>query len=251
MKTIKPINYEIIIIKRVNTVYENLKQNISNEFKIPKNIEEFLKNNSQLHTREEAELFGQEFDKTFGEWKPLDNNSDKLIILNHLMSIFQNAIIVLISLDVNLEKEKLEKEIVKDSKGIDIIVATAVQTFGVKTNELLEKYKELNLKEDTNNTFKPMDDFLKKVSELDAQSAFSKLMENILEFNQNYTNTYKRLSTIEEDQLSTKRIEIFMEYMNFYYLMVYLLELILIYPLQEGMMNQTVFDNIMPNICLF
>ncbi|ALD66869.1 hypothetical protein [Spiroplasma cantharicola] len=251
MKAIKPINYEKIIIKRVNSVYQNLKQNISKEFKIPNNIEDFLNKNSQINTREEVELFGKEFDKTFGDWKALDNNSDKLIILNHLMSIFQNSIIVLISIDVNLEKEKLEKEIVTDSRGIDIIVATAVQAFGVKTNELLEKYSKLNLQEDSNNTFKPMNDFLKIVSELDAQSAFSKLMENILEFNQNYTNTYKRLSMIQEDQLSTKRIEIFMDYMNAYYLMIYLLELVLIYPLQEGMMNQKVFDNIMPNINLF
>ncbi|WP_338984984.1 hypothetical protein [Spiroplasma endosymbiont of Diplazon laetatorius] len=251
MKAIKPINYEKIIIKRVNTVYENLKTNIEKEFKVPSNIEDFIKNNSQLSTREEVEKFGQEFDKTFGDWMPIDENSDRLIILNHLMSILQNSIIILISIDVNLEKEKIEKQVINDSRSIDIIVATAVQAFGVKTNELLEKYKELKLEEDTHEVFKPLNNFLKVVSEQDAQSAFARLMENILEFNQNYNNTYTRLSAIEEDNLSNQRIEMFMEYMNTYYLMVYLLELILVYPLQEGMMNQQVFDNIMPNIALY
>ncbi|AGR42506.1 hypothetical protein [Spiroplasma diminutum] len=251
MKTIKQINYEKIIVKRVNTVYENLKVNIGKEFKIPKNIEEFINKNSQLSTREEIELFGQEFDKTFGDWIVLDGNQDKLIILNHLMSILQNSIIVLISIDVNLEKENVEKEVINNSKGIDIIVATAVQAFGVKTNELLEKYKELDLDQDTHQVFKSINEFLKVVSKQDAQAAFAKLMDNILEFNQNYNNSYKRASNINEDELSSKRIEIFMEYMNTYYLMVFLLELILIYPLQEGMMNQQVFDNIMPNIVLY
>ncbi|AUM63013.1 hypothetical protein [Spiroplasma monobiae] len=251
MKAIRPINYEKIIIKRVNTVYENLKVNVSKEFKVPSNIENFLAENNQLLTREDVEKLGQEFDKTFGDWVPLDENSDRIIILNHLMSILQNSIIILISIDVNLEKENIEKEIINDSRGIDIIVATAVQAFGVKTNELLEKYKDLKLDQDTNEIFKPLNNFLKTVSQQDAQAAFAKLMENILEFNQNYNNTYNRLSKIAEDSFSNQRIEIFMEYMNTYYLMVYLLELILIYPLQEGMMNQQAFDNIMPNITLY
>ncbi|QHX37039.1 hypothetical protein [Spiroplasma sp. BIUS-1] len=251
MKTIKPINYEKIIIKRVNQVYENLKLNMSKEFKIPENIETFLNDNKQLSTREEIEKFGQEFDKSFGDWIPLDENSDRLIILNHLMSILQNSIIILISIDVNLEKENIEKQIINDSRGIDIIVATAVQALGVKTNELLEKYKDLGLDQDTHEVFKPLNNFLTSVSQQDAQSAFAKLMENILEFNQNYNNTYNRLSSIEEDKLSSQRIEMFMEYMNTYYLMVYLLELILIYPLQEGMMNEQAFNNIMPNINLY
>ncbi|WP_339020790.1 hypothetical protein [Spiroplasma endosymbiont of Atherix ibis] len=251
MKKIKPINYEKIIVKRVNTVYENLKQNIKKEFKVPLNIESFFNKNTQLSTREDIENLGKEFDKTFGDWKVLDKNSNRLIILNNLMSILQNSIIILISIDVNLEKEKLEKEVINDSKGIDVIVATAVQAFGIKTNEMIEKYEQLKLDQDKNEVFKPLNKFFKEVAKQDAQSAFSKLMENILEFNQNYKNTYIRLADIKEDNLSNQRIEMFMEYMNIYYLMTYLLEIILIYPLQEEMLNQQAFDNIMPDITLY
>ncbi|AUB32123.1 hypothetical protein [Spiroplasma floricola] len=251
MKEIKSINYEKIIVKRVNTVYENLKQNIKNEFKVPSNIESFLNENSQLSTREDIENLGKEFDKTFADWEVLDKNLDRLILLNHLMSILQNSIIVLISIDVNMEKENLEKEVITNPKGIDVIVATAVQAFGVKANEMIAKYEQLNLDQDTNEVFKPLNKFFKEVSKQDVESAFAKLMENILEFNKNYKNIYIRLSNIKEDSLTNQRIEMFMEYMNTYYLMTYLLEIILVYPLQEEMMNQQAFDNIMPDITLY
>ncbi|AHI53349.1 hypothetical protein [Spiroplasma culicicola] len=251
MKQIKPIEYENIIVNVVDEVYVNFKQNSQKDFEFPKNISEFFEKNDHLTKRKDIETFGVELDKTFGDWKVIDENLDKLIIINHLLAILQNSVIVLMSIDKNLENEKLPTKVIEQMGGVDLIVATGVQALGVKANELTEMFDELELSKDPLIIFDNLNKLLTKVKNLEAQQAFSLFMENILEFNLSYKNCYEKLSQLNVDEMSDKRVQMFMEYMNAQYLFVFLLRLTLIYPLQENMMPQEAFNNIIPNINLY
>jgi len=251
MKEIHQIKYEQIIINRVNTVYQNFRENVRNDFLVPKNILESFEILQTFSKRADIEQFGIGLDKTLNDWKTINENSEQLIIINHFLSILQNAVIVLLSIDTNLKKEKLGTSIIKDKAGADVVFATAVQAVGFKSNELLEKYEKLDLKKDEKNFFKNLNDHIIHITNLDFHGAFSKVVENILEFNLRYNKTYKELSIHNTDDLSQKRIELFMDYMNTYYLFYFLLDLLLQYPLNEGMMTNTQYTNLIPNINLY
>ncbi|QEH62363.1 hypothetical protein SCHIN_v1c11700 [Spiroplasma chinense] len=251
MKQIKPIEYERIVVSMINEVYENFAKNHKIDFKAPENIEEFFKNNKSLDVRKDIENFGIELDKTFGDWKPLDENMDRMIVINHLLAILQNSIIVLMSIDKNLESEKLENEKIVEMGGVDILIATGVQALGVKANELTELFDELKLKNDPLIVFEQLNKHFIAIKNLEAEQAFSLFMQNVLEFITSYRNTYEKLSQVKEDEFSQNRIQMFMEYMNAYYLLVILLKLTLVYPYQEGLIEQQAYENIVPNIKLY
>lgn len=250
MEKIKPIEYEKIVIKIIDEVYKNFRQNYQSEFIAPQNIDDYFKKTNSLKTIEDLKNFGIEFDKTFKKWEVKDGDIKKTITLNHFLSILQNAVIVIMSIDKSLESEKLPLHVVDEKIGLNIIVATAVQAVGLKANELVAEFEKLNLKNDPLIIFEKLNNLLNKIKNLDATQAFSLLMNNILEFNQVYSNCYEKLSQIQIDDFTSKRISMFMSYMNTYYLFVYLLHLTLIYPKQEGLLEEKVFQNIIPDIKL-
>ncbi|AKX34666.1 hypothetical protein SLITO_v1c10550 [Spiroplasma litorale] len=248
---IKPLNYEKIIITRVNEIYQNIKQNIRDSFKVPKTVTAFFEEVSTLNSLEELEKFGECVNASIKEWKPISDNQDEIIIVNHILSIIKNSIVVLMSINTNLKKEELETKIIKTKKGIDILITTAVQALGIKFSELCFKYNELKLENDKQEIFKNFNLWLTKVVEQDSMLAFSMLIENMLSFIENYKQLNNKIINVVDDDMSQSRVQIFMDYIETYYLLVFLLELVLTYPLQEGLMNQTTFNNMLPNINLY
>ena len=180
MNQIKPIEYESIIVQVVNGVYLNLKDNCTREFHVPQPILDFFEATKKIKTREDIESFGAALDKTFGEWKPISEQPDKTILLNHLMSILQNAIIVIRSLDKNLENEALPTKVITEKLGLDLVVATAVQMVGQKSAELIKEFDQLELKNDPLIIFAKLNDFVHKVAEQEAEAAFAKLIDNLI-----------------------------------------------------------------------
>ncbi|AGR41635.1 hypothetical protein [Spiroplasma taiwanense] len=247
MKEIKPINYENLIITKVNNVYQNFKMNVNKDFEIPELIKDFFVKNPQLQKKEDIENLGISLDKTFNDWQ----QNEKSIIITHLLSILQNSLIVLFSIQRNLETEKIDSKIITSTAGVDVIIGTSVQALGMKSNELLKKFDELQLLNDPQKIFNSTNNFLIKISQMSAELAFTKLMENLIEFNQSYQQSYQKFATSIEDEFTPKRMKLLMEYINAYYLFNFLLELILIYPLQEEMMTKEAFDNILPNIIMY
>ncbi|AKU80284.1 hypothetical protein [Spiroplasma turonicum] len=245
------LNYEKIMIARVDKVYQNMKNNIRDHFAIPKNVLEFLEDNIDLKSMSNLENLGETIHKSFKDWQPLNNNKDELIIINHLLSIIKNAIVVMLSLDTNLKSSELETKSISTKEGIDTLITTSVQAIGVKFSELNFKYNELGLDQDNQEVFKNFNIWIIKVTELDSMLAVSMLLENMMTFIDNYNQLQNKLAKTKEDELSVKRFDLFMQYLETYYLIVLLLELVLTYPLNEGLMNKQAFDKMLPNINLY
>ncbi|QBQ08170.1 hypothetical protein SGLAD_v1c09710 [Spiroplasma gladiatoris] len=250
-KEIKPIEYEKIITSAVNEVYNNFLNNVEKDFVVPKIMKELFSNLKNITNKEDLDTFGITFDKSLSEWKSENENSDKLVLLNHMMAIFQNAVVVILSLDNNLEKEKLEKGIVKEMGGLDIIVTTTLQAFGTKSNELIEAYqnryeidKELNIFENINNT-------LKRIVDIPADQAFRDLVQNLIDFFESYFLGYKKLSETKSINWTKEKFDMLMDYANAFYLLAFFTRLVLTYPKQEGLMPEEVFNKIVPTINVY
>lgn len=247
-----PLEYEKIICEQATLWVENFMSNIVNMFDVPNNVIEYVKNNPKYTNQAELEKLGVELDKTLIEWKPKDGNMEKSILINHFMSMLQNAVIILASLKINLEKEELPAGIARVSGAVDVIVGTAVQMYAVKADILTKQYKEIGLETDPNQVFLQSNKSMLKVLEQDAKEAFAHLIENIMIFTVNYQKMYATLSSQDsEDKLQPKRIELFMQYLDSYYLLSFMLILCLTYPVQNGLMQQEVFDSLCPKITIF
>ncbi|ARU91058.1 hypothetical protein SCLARK_00301 [Spiroplasma clarkii] len=251
MNQIKPIEYESIIVKVVDDVYKNFKDNCGNEFEIPDNMDEFFKNNQELKTRSDLDALGVALDKTFSDWKPNDNNLDKSILLNHLMSVLQSAVIAILSFESSLKNEALPVGTVTTKVGLDLIVATAVQIVGQKSIELVKGFDELELKNDPLIIFDKLNKLVNQISELQAETAFAKLMDNLIEYIRTFQVCYQKLSEVQTDEFTAARIKMFMRYLDTNYLFIFALRIVLTYPYQEGLIEPEVFKNIIPKIELF
>ncbi|ASP28727.1 hypothetical protein SCORR_v1c09550 [Spiroplasma corruscae] len=247
---IKPLNHEKIIINRVDVFYKNLKENIRNSFEVPKVVLDFFEDFPAINSIKEVERFGECVNSSIKEWKPI-NNENEIIIINYILSIIKNAMVVILSINTNLKKEGLEKNTIKTKKGVDVMISTAVQAIGVKFSDLTFKYNELMMEKDSQEVFKNFNLWLNTVIEQDSMLAFSMLIDNIFSFIDNYKKLNNKITSIKEDEFNNSRVTLFLDYIETYYLLVLILELVLTYPLNEGLMNETTFINMLPNINLF
>ncbi|QGS52406.1 hypothetical protein [Spiroplasma tabanidicola] len=250
-KEIKPIEYEKIITNAINEVYKNFQKNVSKDFIVPETIQDLFKQLKEIKSKKDLDTFGLTFDKSFPDWKPAVENSDQLIMLNHLMSIFQNAAVVIMSIDNNLEEEKLPKGVVSEMGGLDIIVTTTVQAFGVKANELIKAYEERVKNDSELNMYENIHNSLKKIINIPAEQAFRDLVQNLVDFFESYFLAYKKLSEAKEINWTKDKIDMLMDYVNSFYLLALFMRLVLTYPKQEGLMTEEVFNRIVPNINIY
>lgn len=247
-----PLEYEKIICEKTTSWYNNFMSNISEILTIPKNIKSFYDKNKELKKQEDIENLGKELDQTFNEWKSIKGIIEEAILVNHFMSVLQNAAIVLESLKLNLKKDDLPIGVIHLSNGIDIMITTGVQMFAVKADQITKKYLDLKLENDKNMYFNQLNKNLLAILEQNAEQAFGKYLENIMEFSITYLTVYDKLTKQEvSDKFADQRIEMFMECMDAYYLLSFMLILALTYPFQNGVMDEKSYNSLLPKFEIF
>ncbi|AOG61037.1 hypothetical protein SHELI_v1c10900 [Spiroplasma helicoides] len=250
-KQIQPIKYEEIIINVVNDFYLNIKSNINNDLIPPEKMQALFNEVNEIKTRDDIEKLGKTFDETFKQWKPINEDEDKKIIIRHIICVLQNAMVVILSVEKNLQKEELPSDSIIGMSGLDILITTAVQALSVKSNELTELYEKLKKEDQSVEIYKNINNHLKTVNQSEAQKAFTNLIQNIIDYCDSYLNCYEILGKENPESWTNQRVSLLVEYMNAFYLFNFFLRLALTYPLQEGMMAKEIYNRIIPPINIY
>ncbi|WP_338972734.1 hypothetical protein [Spiroplasma endosymbiont of Panorpa germanica] len=247
----KPVDYAEIIISEVDSAYKNFIKNNSKLFVLPEEIATFIKNTKKISDRENLERYTVVLEKNFIKITCKPEKENFAIFLNHHFYLVRNSLINIKSIDANLEEQKLETSVISEPMGMDIVALTAVHMLGANASQLQETYKKLELQNDDQSVYKSLIKFLEDTLNLDGESAFKMLLDNIANYLQKYNEVYKVISDLPEDEMSAKRIEMFMYCTDAYFLLGIIYKILLKTPLNSGVIDQDIYDRLSPELDAF
>ncbi|AXK50936.1 hypothetical protein [Spiroplasma alleghenense] len=247
----KPVNYAELIISEVDSAYKNFIKNYSKLFTLPEEIQDFIKTNKRIGDQEQLEKYTVVLEQNFTKISCNQGKENFAIFLNHHFYFVRNSLINIKSIDANLLEQKLPTSVISEPMGMDIVALTAVHMLGANATQLQETYQKLELEKDDKAIYSNLIKFLSDTLNLDGESAFKMLLDNIANYLQNYNEVYKGISDLPEDDFSAKRIEMFMYCTDAYFLLGIIYKILLTTPLNNGVIDKDIYGRLVPELDAF
>jgi hypothetical protein len=250
----KPLEYKKIILNMTNDFYENYMNSIGTHYSVPADIMKYDEKKEKFKDIKHLEDYIAILESVKNEWKTFGSPNETIPVYFQL--VFVNACNVLNSIKQNLAKEDIKGDKIEASNGIDILASTAMQILATIGNELTESYDRFELQNDKKNIFAHAQKMLLGILNQNAQDAFTKLIDNLLQFGQIYRQIQQGFVSVipepgTDDPYEGPRTQLLIAYSNGFIITAMMLTLLLHYPFENGMMPEPAFNQMKPNINLF
>jgi hypothetical protein len=250
----KPLEWRKIIMGMVNDFYKNYMDNIGKMFSVPQKLTQYYEKNEKFKDIAQMKEFIELLDSEKNEWKTFGAQNETAPVYFQL--VFINACNVLESLKANLTKEEIKGDKIEISGGIDVIASTAMHMLATFGNELVDSYKKYDLVNDQKHIFDHATRNLVMILNQNAQEAFSKLLDNMMLFNQTFRQLNQLMAEVvgepgTEDRHEGPRAQLYIAYSNAFILNSMMLTLLVTYPFENGKLPEPAFNQMKPVINLF